>query len=145
MSAALLQFRAVPRAADRPDAEDRARRYGDLMDQAEARAAAEIHELFARGFAGEAVKLPDAYVSRDDVWVRTEYQAFAVAAQEASDNVAAFRVLLAVCKAHKAGQNVGPLLDQFMSACADAYAADHAGDLAKAERDAAEADAREWS
>lgn len=140
MTAAVLDFRAVARVADRPDAEDRARDAGALLEQAEARAAAEIHELFARGFAGEAVRLPDAYLSRDGIWVHTEYARFPNAAQEASDNEDAFRVLLLVCRARKDGRDTGALLDQFMSACADVYAAGHAGDLAKAERDAAEAE-----
>ena len=126
------------------DSEDQARRYGELMEQAEALASDEIHKLFARGFSGETVKLPDAYLSRDDVWVRTEYQSFAVAAQEASDNEQAFRVLLLACKARKAGQDVGPLLDRFMSTCADVYAEEHAGDIAKAARDAEEAEAKEF-
>jgi hypothetical protein len=145
MTAAVLDFRAVARAADRPTAEERAHLAGEMLEQAEARNAAEVHELFDLGFKGEAVRLPDAYLSRDGVWVRTEYQAFATAAQEASDNEQAFRVLLLACKARKEGRDPGPLLDQFMSTCADVYNAAHAGDLAKAERDAAEADAREWS
>lgn len=145
MTAAVLDFRAVARTADRPTADERAHLDGELLEQSEARAAAEIHELFARGFAGESVCLPDAYLSRDGVWVHTEYSRFPNAAQEATDNEAAFRVLLLACKARKAGEDTGPLLDQFMSACADAYCADHAGDLAKAERDAALADARDWS
>lgn len=133
---ALYCFETARRAAA-GRAQDADERHADAMERSEAKHAAEIHALFARGFAGEAVKLPDAFQSTYGEWVRKDITDFANAAQAASDNEDAFRVLLAACKARKEGRDadLGPLLDTFMSACADAYCAEHASDLAKAERD----------
>lgn len=139
-----IDFRPVQRQPDQLRGEDLAQHHGEQMELSEARHAAQIHELFARGFAGEAVCLPDAYMGKHG-WLYREYGRFVNAAQESADNEAAFKVLLQACRARKEGRDaeIGPLLDTFMSSCADAYAADHASDLAKAERDSAEDEAKE--
>ena len=142
-----IDFRTVPRQPDQLRGEDLAQHQGEQMEQSEARHAAQIHELFGRGFAGEAVCLPDAYLSvLRGAWIwRENYTHFAHAVQDATDHDQVLKVLLQACRARKEGRDadLGPLLDTFMSACADAYSAEHASDLAKAERDMAEDEAKE--
>lgn len=136
MSAAVLDFRAV-RPCDRLDSSDRAARYADAFERAKAAHTSKIHESFTLGFSGKAVKLPDAYLCRDGVWVRTDHTPFASAAQEACDNEIAFSALLQACRARREGRDADAcrLLDTFMTCCADAYSAEHASDLTKAQRD----------
>ena len=110
--------------------------FEEAFEQAEVNASTEIYAAFARGFAGEKVQLPDAYLDKNGNWVRMNSNfSFTRMVSGLCDDEVAIGYLMQACKAHRCGHNPGPLLNQFMHACAQAYCDEHATDLAKAARD----------